>query len=68
MEIIAMRGKDQFVVVLEKILCALVTIPKESVIYKSDPWSFLKFGYFTDPEYDEEILTKIEQLLAKQIW
>ncbi|MBQ9992900.1 MAG: hypothetical protein IJP33_05695 [Firmicutes bacterium] len=67
MEIIAMRGKDRFLVVIEKNLCALVNVRDDTVIYKSDPWSFLKFGYFTDPEYDEEILTKIEQLLAKQI-
>lgn len=64
MKIVAMRGENIFLVEVSTEKYALVNLKNKHVQYDKHAGKFLRFGYFEDPTYDEEIELKIKDLLT----
>lgn len=48
-QVIAARGEGRYVIRLAEGVYVFVGAGEENCQFSADPWSFLKFGYYTEP-------------------
>lgn len=66
MKILAMKGKDTFIVRLNENESALVNLTEESVLFDEKGAYFLRSGMFYAPVYDEDMEKKMFALITAQ--
>ena len=66
MKILAMKGKDTFIVRLNENETALVNLTEESVFFDEKGAYFLRNGIFRAPVYDEAMEQKMIALITRQ--
>lgn len=66
MEVIAKRGNDSFLVKISDTKYAFVNMRYDKAVYSEYADTFLKHGYFEDCFINEDIITRIEYILARE--